>query len=146
MQPWCPVVGWRPQHAASTSAHLVLSSARWYPSSSHLVRLSNISPVFLWVFSFHTVSRWWYAVSIGHLISCWRSLPMQVHFRLLTCSITSVTLVFSLTQLFVFLFRYVMFNILLSIFVCTVDSLFFAWLVSAHVSAPYVIARSMHEL
>ena len=70
----------------------------------------------------------------------------QVHFRILTCSITSVTFVFSLTQMFALLSRYVIFNILLFIFVCVVDSLFFAWLVSAHVSELYVIAGSMHEL
>ena len=63
--------------------------------------------------------------------------PAQVHFRLLTCSITSVTLVFSLTEMFIFLSRYVMFNILISIFVCAAASLVFAWVVSAHVSAPY---------
>ena len=34
-----------------------------------------------------------------------------------------------------------MFNILLSIFVCAAASLFFAWVVSAHVSAPYEIAQ-----
>ena len=39
-----------------------------------------------------------------------------------------------------------MFNILISIFVCTADSLFFVWVVSAHVSAPYVIAGNTHEL
>ena len=36
------------------------------------------------------------------LLTC----PAQVHFRLLTCSITSMTFVFSLTQKFVFLSRY----------------------------------------
>ena len=35
------VVGRRPQHAASTSAYVALSSARWYPSSSCLVCLSQ---------------------------------------------------------------------------------------------------------
>ena len=70
----------------------------------------------------------------------------QVHFCLLTCSITSVTFVFSLTQMFVFLSRYVMFNILLSIVVCAAASLFYAWLVGACVSAPNVIAGSSHEL
>ena len=40
---------------------------------------------------------------------------------------------------------YVMFNILLSIFVCAAASLFFAWVVSAHVSVQYVIGGSMHE-
>ena len=46
----------------------------------------------------------------------------------------------------VFLSRYVMFNIFLSIFVCAAASLFFAWVVSVHVSAPYVIAGSTNEL
>ena len=55
-------------------------------------------------------------------------------------------LVFSLTQMFVFLSRYVMFNTLLSIFVCAAASLFFAQVVSVHVSAPYVIAVSMQEV
>ena len=40
-----------------------------------------------------------------------------------------------------------MFDILLSIFVCAAGSLFFAWVVSAHVSAAvYVVAGNMHEL
>ena len=51
-----------------------------------------------------------------------------------------MTFVFSLTQIFVFLSRHAMFNILLSIFVCAAANVFFAWLVSAHVSAPYDIA------
>ena len=72
--------------------------------------------------------------------------PAQVHFRHLTCSITSVTFVFSLNQKFVFLPLYVLINIFLPFFVCTAASLFCVWLVSAHVSAPYVIAGSMHEL
>ena len=42
--------------------------------------------------------------------------------------------------MFGFLSRYVMFNIFLSIFACAAVSLFFAWVVSAHVSAPHVIA------
>ena len=76
------------------------------------------------------------------LLTC----PAHVHFRLLTCSITSVTFVLSLTQMFVFLSQGVMFNIFLSIFVCAAARLFFAWVVSVHVSAPYVIAGSTHEL
>ena len=39
-----------------------------------------------------------------------------------------------------------MFNILISISVCVAANLFFAWVVSADVSAPYVIAESMQEL
>ena len=42
--------------------------------------------------------------------------------------------------MFVFLSRCVMFNILFSIFVCAAASVFFAWLVSAHVFALYDIA------
>ena len=76
------------------------------------------------------------------LLTC----PAQVHFLLQTCSITSVTFVLFLTQMFVFLSRYVMFNIFLSILVCVAASLFFAWVVRANVSAPHVIAGSMHEL
>ena len=38
------------------------------------------------------------------------------------------------------------FNILLSIFICAAASLFFAWVVSTHVSVSYVIAGSMHDL
>ena len=44
-----------------------------------------------------------------------------------------------------FLSRYVMFSILFSIFVYGAASLFFASVVSAHVSTPYAIAGSMHE-
>ena len=46
---WChcvPSLGEGPQHTAFTSAYLALSSARWYPSSSRLVRISIVSPVF----------------------------------------------------------------------------------------------------
>ena len=66
------------------------------------------------------------------LLTC----PVRIHFRFLTCSISTVTLVFSLTQMFVFLSQYVMVSIHLSICVCAAASLFFAWVVSAHVSAP----------
>ena len=76
------------------------------------------------------------------LLTC----PAQVHFDLLTSSITSVTFVFSFTQMLVFLSRYVVFNMLLFICVCAAASLFFAWVVSVRVSALYVIAGSAHEL
>ena len=62
--------------------------------------------------------------------------PAQVHFHLLTCSVTSVSFVFSLTQMFVFLFQH---NIMM--FVCAAASLFFAWLISAHVSVPLLEVR-----
>ena len=76
------------------------------------------------------------------LLTC----PAQVRFPLLICSVTSVTFVFYLIQIFVYLSRYVMFNILLFIFVCAAATLFFAWLVSARVSVPYVISGSTHKL
>ena len=76
------------------------------------------------------------------LLTC----PVQVHFRLLNCSITSVTFVFSLTQMFTFPSQYVMFNILLSIFVCAAACSFFACVVSARDSVPYVSAGSTHKL
>ena len=61
--------------------------------------------------------------------------------------VTSVCdLVFSLSQMFVFLSRYKIFNVILSIFVFAAANLFFAWVVSAHVSAPYAITGSTHEL
>ena len=71
--------------------------------------------------------------------------PAQVHFSLLTCSITC-DFIFSLTQMFVFLSRYMMFNVLLSIYVYAAASLFFAWVVNAHVSVSYAIAGCTHEL
>ena len=128
------MVGQRLQHAASTSAYLALSCARWYPSSSsHLVHMSTVSPDFFYIFLFPS---WGFQMVIcdvhwlpGILLIC----PAQVNYSLLTYSITSVTFVFSLSQMFVFLSWYVTFNILLYIFVCAAGSLVFAWVVSAHV-------------
>ena len=72
----------------------------------------------------------------------------------LTCSVPSSDLfshvcdlcLFNFTQMFVFLSRYVIYNKLLSVFVWAAASLVFGWVVNAHVSAPYVIAGSTHEL
>ena len=47
--------------------------------------------------------------------------------------------------MFVYISLCVMFNMLLSIFACAAAALFFVRL-CAHVSAPYVVAGSMHEL
>ena len=71
--------------------------------------------------------------------------PAQDHFILLVVFIMSVTHVFALTQVFVFLSWYFILSIL-SIFVCVAASFFPACFVSDHVSAPYVIAGSTHEL
>ena len=85
---------------------------------------------------------------IGYLVFC---CPAQVHFRLLNCSVTSVTFVFSFIQMMFSVpvcdvehtCTSVMLNILLSIFVCVAASLFFTWLVSALVSAPSLLEVCM---
>ena len=93
VQTWCPVVVRRPRYAASTSAYHALSFARWFPSSSRLVRLSNVSPVFLWVF-FISYGIQMVIRSVHWLSHILLTCPAHVHFRLLTCSIKSVTFVF----------------------------------------------------
>ena len=72
--------------------------------------------------------------------------PAQDQFIFLTLLIISMTFVFSLTQMLVFLSLYAMLSILLSILVCAAASLLCACLVSVQVSAPYVIAGSTQEL
>ena len=115
-----------------------LSTARWYPSSSRLVRLSSVSPSFLVFPGGDTLCQ--------SVISYPSDVRAQVHFRILTYSIMPVTCVFSLTHVFVFLSQYVLLHTLLSLFVCAAVCLFFAWVVNAHVFAPYVITGSTHEL
>ena len=128
------MVGRRPQRAAYTSAYFALSSARSYPSSSRVVRLSNASPVFLWVFPFVWLP--------GGDTQCPSvvSYPAGVPYPGLLLSSDLFNhvcdLCFSLTWMFVFLSRYVMFKIL-SIFVCAAASLFFAWVVSVCVSVSF---------
>ena len=140
MQSHCPIVGRMPQHAASTSAYLALSSAM-YPSSSRLVHLSNASPVFLEVFNFVV-----FPGDDTSVISCPADVPCpgplpSSHLFNHVCDLGLF-----LTQMFVFLSGYVVFNVLLPSFVCAAASLSFALVVSAHVSASYVIAGSTHEL
>ena len=89
--------------------YICLSCAILCQMSSRLVRLSNVD------------------------LSCPGPLPSS------DLSSPVCDLCFSLTQMFAFPSRYVLFNIRLSIFVCAAASLFFVWVVSAHVSAPYVI-------
>ena len=57
-QPYCPVVGRRPQHVVSKFAYLVLFSARWFHSNTLPNRLSIFLLVFLVISSFRMVSRW----------------------------------------------------------------------------------------
>ena len=140
-QPLCPMVGRRPQHAVSKLPCLVLSSAISC-SSICLGPLSTAWLDSLVVFSCDMVSKWWHhevhRSSLRRLIC-----PAQDHFIFLTVLIISMTFVFSLTQMLVFLSVYVMLSILLSILVCAAASLFCACLVSVQVSAPYVIAAKM---
>ena len=58
MQPLCPVVGRRHQHAVSKLPCIVLSSVISCRSSICPGRLSNAWPVSLVVFSCHMVSKW----------------------------------------------------------------------------------------
>ena len=60
--------------------------------------------------------------------------------------ITSVAFVFHFTQMFFFLSRYVMFNVVLYISVCAGARMFFACLMSAQISAPSIIAGNTHEM
>ena len=112
LQPQCPVVGRRPQHAVSTSPYLTLSSAN--SALSILVcfvsPLSRRSPLMSFPFvgfpcprNVHQLSRF--------LLTC----PAHVHSWLLSCQFTSVTCVFFLSQRVLFLSWYMMFNILLSV-------------------------------
>ena len=119
------MVGRRPQHVVSKFAYLVLFSARWFHSNTHPNRLSIFLLVFLVIspYGFQVVMR------IVHLSSLSRLMcPAQDHFILLVVFITSVTPVFALTQVFVFLSWYVILSILLSIFVCAGASFFLAFL------------------
>ena len=82
-------------------------------------------------------------MSIGYLAFYCHA--REVQFRLLTCSITSVTFVFELNLMsfcpdvlrVTCFFPHLFVRLLV---------LFFVWVVSAHVSAPYVIVGSAHDL
>ena len=59
-QPYCPVVGRRPQHVASKLASIALAYARPCPSSICPYRISIIWQVsFLSSWQCHMVSKWW---------------------------------------------------------------------------------------
>ena len=115
-----------------------------YLSRSSLHRLAGLHcHIFLssYFYGLQMVTRVVHRSSLRRLIC-----PAQDHFIFLTLLIISMTFVFSLTQMLVFLSLYVMLSILLSILVCAAASLFCACLVSVQVSAPYVIAGSTQEL
>ena len=79
---------------------------------------------------------------VHRLSSILQTSPAQIHVWLLT---RSITYVFSRIKMLVFLSRYFMFSLLISVFVCAAASLLLAWLVGAHVSALCVTAGSVHE-
>ena len=72
--------------------------------------------------------------------------PGPFHFSHIADYILSITFVFSRTLMLVFLSLHVMLSILLSILVDATTGLSCACLVSVHISAPYVVAGSTHEL
>ena len=112
-----------------------------YLSRSSLHRLAGLPCRLFLPYGLQVVTREVHRSSLRRLIC-----PAQDHFICLTVLIISMSFVFSLTQTLVFLSLYVMLSILLSILVCAAASLFCACLVSAQVSAPYVIAGSTQEL
>ena len=102
----------------------------WSPLSSFLV-----------IYGLQVVAREVRRLSLRRLIC-----PAQDHFIFLIVYIISMSFVLSLAKMLVFLPRYVMLSILLSVLVCAAASLFCACLVSVQVSAPHVIAGSTQEL
>ena len=112
-----------------------------YLSRSSLHRLAGLPCRLFLSYGLQVVTREVHRSSLMRLIC-----PAQDHFIFLTVLIISMTFALSLTQMLAFLSLYVMLSILLSILVCATASLFCACLVSVHVSAPYVIAGSTHEL
>ena len=112
-----------------------------YLSRSSLHRLAGLPCRLFLSYGLQVVTREVHRTSLRQLIC-----PAQDYFIFLTVLIISMTFVLFLTQMLVFLSLYVMLSILLSILVCAAASLFCACLVSAQVSAPYVIAGSTQEL
>ena len=112
-----------------------------YLSRSALHRLAGLLCRLFLSYGLQVVTREVHRSSLRRLIC-----PAHDHFIFLTVLIISMTFDHSLTHMLVFLSVYVMLSILLSILVCAAASLLCACLVSVHVSAPYVIAGSTHEL
>ena len=102
-----------------------------YRSSLH--RLAGLPCRIFLSYGLQVVTREVHRSSLRRLIR-----PAQDHFVCLTVLIISMTFVFSLTQMLVFLYLYVMLSILLSILVCAAASLFCACLVCVQVSAPCI--------
>ena len=108
------MVGQRPQHAVSKLACLVLSSARSCRSSIWPDRLlAGLHCRIFLSYGLQVVIREVHRSYLGPLIC-----PAQDNFIFHTVLIISITFDLSLTQMLVFLYLYVMLNILLSILVC----------------------------
>ena len=90
-----------------------------YSSKSSLHLFAGLPRNLFLSYGFHMVMRFVHLSSLSRLMC-----PAQDHFILLAAFITSVTPVFALTQVFVFLSWYVILRILLSIFVCAAASFF----------------------
>ena len=111
-----------------------------YLTRSSLHRLADLPCRLFLSHGLQVVTREVHRSSFRRLICPARTISFFSQCRL------SMTFVFSLTQMLVFLSLYVMLSILLSTLVCAAASFFCACLVSVHVSAPYVIAGSTQEL
>jgi len=89
---------------------------------------------------------WWYAVSIGYIVSCWRALPKStsvfwlIQSHLWHLSFLLPRCLFFCPGMWCLTYSFP------SLLVCAAASLFFAWVVSVLVSVPCVIAGSTHEL
>ena len=90
-----------------------------YLARSSLHRLAGLPCRLFLSYGLQVVTREVHRSSLRRLIC-----PAQDHLMFLTLLIISMTFVFSLTQMLVFLYLYVMLSILLSILVCAAASLF----------------------
>ena len=90
-----------------------------YSSKSSLHLFAGLPRNLFLPYGFQVVMRFVHLSSLIRLMC-----PAQDHFILLVVFITSVTPVFALTQVFVFLSWYVIFSMLLSTFVCAAASFF----------------------
>ena len=90
-----------------------------YSSKSSLHLFAGLPHNLFLPYGFQVVMRFVHLSSLSRLMC-----PAQDHFILLVVFITSLTPVFAVTQVFVFLSWYVILSILLSIFVCAAASFF----------------------
>ena len=118
-------------HVSLSCAALCHIVSLQYLSRSSLPRLAGHPCRRFLSYGLQVVTREAHRSSLRRLIC-----PAQDHFICLTLLIISMAIALSLTQMSVFISLYVMLSIRLSILICSVVSLFCAWLVSVHVYAP----------